>query len=144
MPALKHSLRRTVHFGLMLAVIVLGLASRQYSLSLPNFVASYAGDLLWALMVYLGLGVLIPATKIRRRVIIALLFSYAIEFSQLYHAPWINEIRQTRLGGLVLGFSYLTSDLVCYTLGIAIGAAGEIGLNRWTCGSPEHDSESST
>ena len=34
----------------------------------------------------------------------ALLFSYAIEFSQLYQAEWINALRHTALGGLVLGF----------------------------------------
>ncbi|MGB7329720.1 MAG: DUF2809 domain-containing protein [Rubripirellula sp.] len=128
---MKLLLRRTVFFGLMMVVVALGLASRRYALSLPSFVGAYAGDLLWALMVYLGLGVLFPATSVLRRVFMALLFSYAIECSQLYHAPWINEIRQTRLGGLVLGFSFLASDLVCYTIGIAVGAAGELWLKRW-------------
>ena len=33
----------------------------------------------------------------------ALLFSYAIEFSQLYLAEWINALRHTASGGLVLG-----------------------------------------
>ena len=45
-----------------------------------------------------------------------------IEISQLYHAPWIDSIRATTLGGLILGFGFLWSDLICYTVGIVIGA----------------------
>lgn len=40
--------------------------------------------------------------------------------SQLYHAPWIDSIRATSLGGLVLGFGFLVSDLICYTCGVLI------------------------
>ncbi|MCY7330065.1 MAG: DUF2809 domain-containing protein [Saprospiraceae bacterium] len=36
---------------------------------------------------------------------------------QLYHAPWMDGLRVTRLGGLILGFGCLWSDLGCYTLG---------------------------
>ena len=53
--------------------------------------------------------------------IAALLFSYGIEISQLYHAPWIDTLRANRLGGLILGFEFLWSDLVCYTMGIGFG-----------------------
>ncbi len=40
---------------------------------------------------------------------------------QLYHAPWIDSIRQTTLGGLILGFGFLCSDLACYALGVLLG-----------------------
>jgi len=55
----------------------------------------------------------------------ALVFSYSIETSQLYHAPWIDILRANRLGGLVLGFGFLWSDLVCYTVGVAFGVVME-------------------
>ena len=62
----------------------------------------------------------------------ALAFAYAIEFSQLYQADWINQIRQMRLGGLVLGFSFLPSDLVAYTIGIATGAGLDyLARKKW-------------
>ena len=48
-------------------------------------------------------------------------FSVAIELSQLYHAPWIDSIRQTTLGGLILGFGFLWSDLACYAAGVGVG-----------------------
>ena len=53
--------------------------------------------------------------------VIALAFAFSVEISQLYQAPWINEIRSTTLGALVLGFGFLVSDLVCYSVGVCAG-----------------------
>ena len=44
---------------------------------------------------------------------------------QLYHAPWIDSVRQTTLGGLVLENGYLWTDLVCYSFWIATGSLTE-------------------
>ena len=85
---------------------------------------------LWALMVFLIFGALLPRHSTMRLALYALLFSYTIEFSQLYHASWIDAIRQTRFGGLVLGFGFLWSDLVSYVMGISIGALGEFSIHR--------------
>lgn len=119
-------------FYLLLTVLTigLGLESRAYRSALPDFVGAYAGDTLWALMVYLGLGILWPQASVGRRAGLALGFSVAIELSQLYHAPWIDAVRRTRLGGLVLGFGFLWSDLVCYAAGIGFGAGVESLLQR--------------
>jgi len=51
----------------------------------------------------------------------ALAFSIAIELSQLYHAPWIDSIRHTTLGALILGFGFVWSDLICYAVGVLLG-----------------------
>ena len=37
------------------------------------------------------------------------LFSLTVELSQLYHAPWIDELRQIRLAALLLGQGFLWS-----------------------------------
>jgi hypothetical protein len=42
---------------------------------------------------------------------LALAFSFAVEFSQLYHAPWIDALRGYRLGTLVLGDTVGWGDL---------------------------------
>ena len=89
---------------------------------MPRFVVLYAGDGIWALLVFWLACFFKPDWPLKYRVAAALAFAYAIEFSQFYQANWINQIRQTRVGGLVLGFSFLPSDLVAYTIGIAIGA----------------------
>jgi len=113
------------------ATVLLGLGSRRFGAYLPAFVAHYAGDTLWSLMVFLGVGFLAPTLRTARRASLALVFSYAIEVSQLYHAPWIDALRHTTLGGLVLGFGFLWSDIVCYTVGVAVGAMVESTLIPW-------------
>lgn len=83
------------------------------------------GDTLWALMVFWGIGFLFVKMSTGKVMAAALLLSYAIEFSQLYQADWINALRHTTLGGLVLGFGFLWSDLVCYTVGVLAGGLME-------------------
>jgi len=102
------------------AVIFLGLASRKYSNDLPLFLADNAGDALWSMMVYFGFRFLLPRKHISLSILFSLLFSFGIEISQLYQADWINQIRSTWLGGLVLGKGYLTVDLIRYTVGILL------------------------
>jgi hypothetical protein len=55
-----------------------------------------------------------------------MILSIAVELSQLNHAPWIESIRQTTVGGLILGFGFLWSDLACYAVGVGLGVLGEI------------------
>ncbi|MEN8216133.1 MAG: DUF2809 domain-containing protein [Pseudomonadota bacterium] len=107
-------------------VVVLGIGSRAYFEFLPYFVSTYAGDTLWALMAFLVIGLIFPSLSTVKVAAIALLFSVCIELSQLYHAPWIDEIREYRLGALVLGHGFLWSDLVCYSVGVAMGVVGEM------------------
>jgi hypothetical protein len=115
-----------VQIVLIALASVLGIGSRCYAHALPWFIAAYAGDTLWALAAFLGFGVLLPRASTRTIAVLALAFSVAVELSQLYHAPWIDSIRQTTLGGLILGFGFLWSDLVCYALGVELGVLVEI------------------
>jgi hypothetical protein len=87
--------------------------------------AEYAGDTLWALMVFLLVSTLLAGRPILVRAAISLALAFLVEVSQLYHAPWIDAIRQTTLGGLVLGFGFLWTDLVCYSAGVMIGVIAE-------------------
>jgi len=109
------------YLSLIIFVMILGLSSRHFSGLLPNWMNRYLGDALWALMIFFLFGLLFRTKETKWIAAIALLFSFSIEFSQLYHSPWIDTLRQTRLGGLVLGYGFLWSDLVSYSLGIGIG-----------------------
>ena len=123
--------RRWTRSALVIAVVAaLGLGSRKFARTLPWFFATYAGDTLWALAAFLGIGLLRLSLSTRDAAILALLFSLAIELSQLYHAPWIDAVRSTTLGGLVLGFGFLWSDLACYAVGVALGMM----LDGWLFG----------
>lgn len=102
-------------------VVALGLSSRRFAVRLPDFLAAYSGDTLWALMVFVVIGFFAPRWSSARVAVLALLFSFAVEFSQLYHSPWIDGLRRTRIGGLILGYGFLWSDLLCYAVGVALG-----------------------
>jgi len=106
-------------------VVALGLASRRYADALPAFIARYAGDTLWAVMMFGLIGLLASSWPTTRVALATLVVSYGVEVSQLFHAPWLDAIRHTRLGGLVLGYGFLWSDLVCYTVGVAVCVAIE-------------------
>ena len=111
-------------------VVALGLSSRRYAAFLPEVLARYSGDTLYATMIFVGFGFLFPRLRSLRVAIVSLIFCYAIELSQLYHAPWIDDMRHTRAGGLVLGYGFLWSDILCYTVGVVLGLLVEIGIRR--------------
>lgn len=106
----------------------LGLASRRYATLLPQFIAFYAGDTLWALMAFIAIGVAAPTWSTWRVLWAALGVAYAVEASQLYHAAWIDRVRATWLGGVTLGYGFLWSDLACYAVGVAAGAGSEFAI----------------
>jgi hypothetical protein len=114
---------RTVYFVLIVLTIIAGLLSRHIA-GIPLFI----GDILWATMIYFMVRFLFMSKPARFIIIASLIFCYAIEFGQLYQAPWINNIRHTVIGGLVLGEVFLWSDLLCYTVGIGIGILIELVL----------------
>ena len=120
--------RRPVYAVGGLVILILGLASRQYAAALPAFVADYAGDTLWALMVFAMVAFLVPRWSSFRVAAVALAIAYLVEASQLYHAAWIDRVRGTGIGGLALGFGFLWSDLVCYAAGVTLGVILEMGL----------------
>jgi hypothetical protein len=81
----------------LLATVALGLASRQpLAAALPRGVAVYAGDTLWAAMVFWLLGLLRPRGRTAVLAGAALALCAAVEVSQLYHAPWLDAARATR------------------------------------------------
>ena len=112
---------RILYLILTIITIILGLLSRKVQ-GLPQIISSYSGDALWALMVFFLFSFLFNKKSTIFILVISIIFSYGIEISQLYHAPWIDSIRATTLGGLILGFGFLWRDLICYTVGIVIGA----------------------
>jgi Protein of unknown function (DUF2809) len=118
-----NSRSRPIYALLAAVVIVLGLASRIRVA--PHFVHEYVGDVLYALMIFFGFGFLFPKIPTIKIAAFALGFCFVIEISQLYHAPWIDAVRNMRLGGLILGFGFLWSDLVCYFVGVSFGFVTE-------------------
>jgi hypothetical protein len=69
----------------------------------------------------LGIGMLFARWTTLRVTVTALLFAFTIEVSQIYHASWQDQIRHTKVGGLILGYGFLWSDLICNGVGIGVG-----------------------
>src|SRR6476660_8160813 len=97
---------RPAYAWLAALVIVTGLLWRSSLLPLSTFLAKYGGDSLWALLVFLCFGFAFRRSSTMRIGLSALCFAWSVEFLQLYHAHWIDAIRSTRLGHLVLGASF--------------------------------------
>ena len=120
--------RNRLHYAIFTAiVIVAGCASRsELSDAWPPFVVQYAGDTLWSLMLFLGLGLLFPTLSTAIVATLVLVFAYGVEFSQLYSAKWIDSFRETFVGAITLGSGFKWSDFACYTIGCGVGVVGEV------------------
>jgi len=106
---------RLIYALFVLIVIALGLLSRKTAM-IPLIV----GDILYAVMMFLIIGFLFIRLSFRNIALISLSICYLIELGQLYTAPWIDGIRATTPGALVLGRGFLWSDMAAYTVGTAI------------------------
>jgi hypothetical protein len=116
---------RIRYLVLIFAIIIAGLLSRKFAI-----IPLWVGDVLWAAMIFFMVRFFYVGSSIKRIAIISLIICYAIEFSQLYKAEWIDKLRHTLFGKLVLGDTFLWGDLLSYTIGIGLGIFVEVTLNR--------------
>lgn len=128
-----------VRAALAVIVIACGLSLRWYGfpLGLPAFVVKYGGSLLWATMVFLLVGVLLPRLSRAQLAVAAAVIAVVVELSRLVHAPWLDTFRLTTAGALLLGRIFSLWNLVAYAVGIAFGVwidrlAAIRGLVGWT------------
>ncbi|QCW98616.1 DUF2809 domain-containing protein [Aggregatimonas sangjinii] len=106
---------RLLYFFLILLTIASGLFSRTDYI--PDVVYPYLGDALYAVLIYFLIGFLFPSLRPLKTLLIGIGCCFFIEIFQLYEAEWIVRIRQTRIGGLILGHGFLWSDLLAYLIG---------------------------
>lgn len=115
--------RAGVTFLLLVVTVALGLGSRIYRGDLPHVIAEYAGDTLWAAAVFFLLRLVRPATPGSALAAIALAISFCVEFSQLAHPRWLDDLRQQPGVALVLGYDFVATDLLCYAVGVGLAWA---------------------
>jgi hypothetical protein len=127
-------LKLTFRIILLVAIIACGLSLRWYGfpLGLPAFVVKYGGSLLWATMVFLLVGVLLPRLSRTQIAAIAAAIAIVVEFSRLVHAPWLDAFRLTTAGALLLGRIFSLWNVVAYLIGIVAGVwlDGFVARNR--------------
>lgn len=114
---------------MMVVTGVLGLGSRHFSHLLPFWLAKNLGDALYATLVFWLVRFLRPGGATLPAAFAAALFCFLIEFGQLYHTPWIDGVRHTTAGRLMLGIGFHATDLACYVAGVGL-AVGVEALGR--------------
>lgn len=97
------------------ALVPLGLLSRKFS-----WIPVETGDALWAMMAFSCLRTVCPQAPLGRIALYAMLVSVADELSQLISLPWLDRLRSTTLGHLILGQGFLWADIAAYATGIAL------------------------
>ena len=118
----KPERRRLLQVGATVAVIALGLASRAYPQFVPEALGKYPGDALWAMMIVFALGAIATRMRTWPLALTSLLICFGVEFGQLIQAPWLVALRSHPLGHLVLGSTFGWTDLLAYTVGVAVAA----------------------
>ncbi|MFW5785178.1 MAG: DUF2809 domain-containing protein [Chitinispirillaceae bacterium] len=121
---------RLLFLTLLCLSVISGLLVRKYASLFPDWTNLVLGDILWAAAVFFFLRFLFPKLSLLTAGTSVLLFCFAVEISQLYQSEWINAIRNTTLGGLLLGFGFLWSDLFAYTVGVVFGMFVEMTAER--------------
>ena len=114
--------RRLIYVALLGLTIVLGLLSRSSLVAVGSPIRHYAGDTLWAMAVFWSLAILWPEMKSLPLGICTLAIALTIEISQLYHVEWLDCIRSLKPAALILGNTFLWSDLACYAVGTMAAA----------------------
>src|ERR1700742_3360797 len=94
---------RVAYAVAVLVVIAVGLTTRLPLVHWPPMVGKYAGAVLWGAMVYFIVRLGRPAAQLAVSTAIALVLSAFVEFSQLWHPDWLDDVRRTTIGVLLLG-----------------------------------------
>lgn len=105
----------------LLLVVPLGYGARFYLNSeqewLRNLLGNIAYESFWIWLVVF----LFPQTAPLNAAVGVCVASFAIEFLQLWHPAWLEAVRATLPGRLILGNSFLWADLPQYGLGSFVG-----------------------
>ena len=121
---------RLAHVAAAVATIAVGLAVHLGGVVLGPVARDVLGDALWAMMIAWWIGALAPDARLVRRGASALAVCFAVEASQRLHAPWLDAVRGTTIGHLVLGSGFDPRDFLSYTAGVVAAMLIERATRR--------------
>ena len=104
----------------ILIIVPLGYVVRFYGAApewLNDLFGSVAYEIFWILLVAL----LLPKASPLWTAVGVCLATCVIEFLQLWHPPFLEAMRATLPGRLVLGNNFAWSDFLCYFIGSFLG-----------------------
>ena len=111
----------------MVGVIVAGLATRAFPALVPRALGKYPGDALWAIMVFVALGALIPRLATVALATLTLGVCFGVETLKLVPFAWLAALRHTTLGHLVLGHTFTWQNYFVYAAGVSLACLAEGG-----------------
>lgn len=120
---MKHKI---IYFFTALLTVFCGLLVRAKRAWLPEYINFWLGDALYAFMIYYLVSVLPLKLRAKTKFTLAFLLCCCVELSQLYQAEWINMVRHTLPGRLILGSGFLWSDIAAYLTGVAAACCVDI------------------
>jgi hypothetical protein len=117
---MRASRRRVRYLLLAIGTIAAGLMVHLSGRFLPPALRDVLGDALWAAMIVWWMGVAAPRLPLRTRGLAAFAICVAVELSQRYHTPYLDALRRSLPGHLVLGSGYDPRDFLAYAAGIVV------------------------
>lgn len=110
---------RLIYLLILFIIVCIGLYSRRMTGIITEIIDFK--DVVWAMMIYFLFRIVFLDWSIKKVAVIGILFCFMVEVSQLYHDEWIDKLRRTFLGELILGSQFVWGDLTAYLCGIGFG-----------------------
>ena len=111
---------QTVLLILAILIVPVGLASKVYQGPLKGWVYDYSGDILYETFWILLVGFIWPQVSPAKVASAVFAITSAIEVLQLWKPPFLQAIRATLAGQLLLGTTFVWWDFFHYFAGCAL------------------------
>ena len=111
---------RKLYLALGAPTVLVGLLVRFHGDWMGGAARDVTGDALWAMMMACWVSAIAPRQRSIARCAAALTICFAVETSQLWHAPVLEYARSNRLGQLVFGSGFDPRDFAAYALGVLV------------------------
>ncbi|MCP4833623.1 MAG: DUF2809 domain-containing protein [Phycisphaera sp.] len=101
----------------MLVAAAFGLSSRTSLVSDWPIIGPFGGDASWTMAACGGFRALLPGKGSMTLALLGFAASFLVEIFQAISIEWLDALRATRPGALLLGRGFLWSDLTAYSAG---------------------------
>ena len=130
--SVESRIRRKVFLTVAGGLIATGLVIRSVG-SPPGWLSDHGGGMIYVLFWCFAARYAWPESAASRIVVAVLGATCVVEGLQLWHPLWLESVRSTSLGSILLGSSFDVLDIMHYSLAAGIGL---LAL-RWLDGSRE-------
>lgn len=114
------NIKRLIYLIVLIFIICTGLYTKNMTGKITEIIDII--DVVWSMMVYFLFRIVFINWTIKKVAAFGIMFSFIVELSQLYHSDWIDKLRNTFLGGIILGSEFVLTDLLAYLVGIGFAA----------------------